>query len=270
MVDTLTGEILLEHGKCEHLNRCGYTSYPKTAKKEVEKPAPPPSVNRIDDSIIQALAARKLETNSLFHALPKLNLERRIREVFALYKIGTTKDGSCVFPVIDYNGVCRSGKIIKYDANCKRIGFPQWLHKLLKIDNFEMKHSLFGEHLLNGNKKLVYLVESEKSALICAIFDNENIWCATGGKQGLTARRLWALSKREVIVYPDADAIAEWNDKLEKISENINFKHLEVFDWRVDIGDLLDENEARKADYADLILKKLNSYDLGRNVCSSQ
>ena len=72
--------------------------------------------------------------------------------------------------------------------------------------------TLFGEHLLHDPARAdlpVCIVESEKSALICALHEPRFLWLATGGKKFLREDRLAALQlqHRQVILVPDRDAL---------------------------------------------------------------
>ena len=60
----------------------------------------------------------------------------------------------------------------------------------------------------------VMLVESEKTALIACAFMPQFNWLATGGKSNLGGDRLDVLRDREVIAFPDLDAIEYWTQKL--------------------------------------------------------
>ena len=68
-----------------------------------------------------------------------------------------------------------------------------------------------------------------------------------GGKQGLTPERCKALAGRDVIVYADADAVAEWNEKIKKLDY---CRNISLSDWAKD------EDIGSKRDIADLILQE--------------
>lgn len=116
---------------------------------------------------------------------------------------------------------------MKYDpATGHRIKDPtapgkvNWVHSILKHRkllpaDWTLSQCLFGEHLLSrypDNK--VMLVESEKTALIACAFMPQFNWLATGGKSNLGGDRLDVLRDREVIAFPDLDAIEHWTQKL--------------------------------------------------------
>ena len=146
------------------------------------------------------------------------------------YRLGITKDGSVIFFQIDEEGRCRSGKVMKYDpVTGHRIKDGRsacritWVHVLMQKQGLLPKEwiltqCLFGEHLLQRYPwKTVALVESEKTAVICAGLLPEYVWLATGGKNNL-GKKLDCLAYRKVVVYPDVDAYDYWCEQLAEYS----------------------------------------------------
>lgn len=97
------------------------------------------------------------------------------------YQLGVTSKKDVIFFQLDIGGSCRTGKIMKYDPETgHRIkdentsGRINWVHSVLKArgmlpEDWTLTQCLFGEHLLQQYpKKVVALVESEKTAVICA------------------------------------------------------------------------------------------------------
>lgn len=84
-----------------------------------------------------------------------------------------------------------------------------WVHSVRKMPNFH------GEHLLSGTSaamsaKPVALVESEKTALIAALFIPDFVWLATGGMHGcFNSEAMQVLKEHKVILFPDLKAIDE-------------------------------------------------------------
>lgn len=79
---------------------------------------------------------------------------------------------------------------------------------------WKIRFNFFGEHLLHDPARRdlpVCIVESEKSALICALHQPEYLWLATGGKNFLHESKFAALQlqHREVILVPDRDALTQ-------------------------------------------------------------
>ena len=119
-----------------------------------------------------------------------------------------------------------------------------------------MKQCLFGEHLLSDTSaamsaKPVAIVESEKTALVAALFIPDFVWLATGGMHGcFNSEAMQVLKEREVILFPDLKATDGWRQRLPM---------LETICRRVTCSDLLekmatDEQRSRGLDIADFLL----------------
>ena len=171
------------------------------------------------------------------------------------YQLGVTKSGDVIFFQIDKEGRCRTGKVMKYDpVTGHRIKDDSskcpitWIHALIKRkgllpEEWELTQCLFGEHLLSlYPDRTVALVESEKTAVICAGFIPEHVWLATGGKTSL-GNKLEVLSGRKVVACPDVDAYGFWREHLAiypniKVSDylqhivgdNPSFSHMDLAD----------------------------------------
>lgn len=154
--------------------------------------------------------------------------------------------------------MCHTGKVMNYDTDGHRvkgkIDAIDWLHaRLMKkqgkqASDFHLRQCLFGEHLLPKRPKdIVCLTESEKAAIIASIVFPAFVWVSCGGKQGLTPERCKALAGRDVIVYADADAVAEWNEKIKKLDY---CRNISLSNWAKD------EDIGSKRDIADLILQE--------------
>ena len=124
------------------------------------------------------------------------------------YRIGVTRNRDTIFFQIDKLGRCRTGKIMKYDPETgHRIkdenvpGRITWVHSLMKKlgrlpDDWTLTQCLFGEHLLaEYPDKPVALVESEKTAFICAGLMPKYLWLATGGKSQINDIEGWVPTK---------------------------------------------------------------------------
>ena len=170
-------------------------------------------------------------------------------DVFKTYFVGATRSGATVF--FQNDGVIfRAGKVIKYLENGHRDKSVRppvlWLHK--KVDGFdeekyEIRQCFFGRHLLD-NSEVVCLVESEKTAILCAGLFPDAVWMATGGRTQLSGVGLSELSQKKVISFPDADSVRYWSDKLRTYGS-------------FEVCDLSEFNVAKKdgADIADYILE---------------
>ena len=164
-----------------------------------------------------------------------------------------------MFWQIDVNGNVRAGKIMGYDATTgHRIKQPfsqvSWVHSVRKIPGFHMRQCLFGEHLLADTSSLartVGIVESEKTALIAALFIPDLVWLATGGMHGsFNSEAMQVLRGHDVVLFPDLKATGEWRCKA---------KMLQSICKSATCSDLLekmatDEQRSRGLDIADFLL----------------
>ncbi len=146
------------------------------------------------------------------------------------YRLGVTRDRAVIFYQIDIQGRVRTGKVMKYDPETgHRIkdentkGRITWVHSLMKYSGqlpqeWQLSQCLFGEHLLPlFPEKPVALVESEKTAVICAGLIPKFLWLATGGKSQLNAR-LNVLKGRSITAFPDIDGYVD---------------HIDIADWLI-------------------------------------
>lgn len=137
--------------------------------------------------------------------------------------------GGIIYWQLDFNGNVRTGKIMHYDRNTGhrvKTGLAaDWVHSRLRRkgllpEDFSVSQCLFGEHLLRSDdiRKVVALVESEKTALLGSLVFPDYVWVAVGGKANFKPERMVALCNRTVIIFPDVDAYDEWNESQEDSS----------------------------------------------------
>lgn len=274
------GNVLdLTVGRCDHESSCGYHYTPRQFyvdhperqyyDNQWNSPKSIQYTKKIKQSkdictinIDYVKRSVRPEIDSDFTRFLKTFLpEDKVKDLVLEYNIGVTNSGDVIFFEIDQTGQCRTGKIMKYDgATGHRIqdscipGCVNWVHSELKRNSslpntWESTHCLFGEHLLKiYQEKTVALVESEKTAVICAAFMPEFIWLATGGRSQLNDR-VRVLKGRKVVAYPDIDGLNEWKERASKYPEvNITVSSLiskvatpEAVDLKVDIADWIIE-----------------------------
>ena len=202
-------------------------------------------------------------TNHLITYLRTMIPSTAIDRIITDYRIASTPDQAIIFLQLDAAGQCRTGKIMHYNPSTgKRIKdetIPSrinWLHTTLKRrhqlpKDWQLTQCLFGEHLLPQHPdKTVALVESEKTAIICAALMPQYLWLATGGKSQFN-NRLTSLKGRKIIAFPDIDAYHDW------LRRTADFPHLDL-----KVSDLLEKHatpEARTAhiDLADWLIQYL-------------
>lgn len=200
--------------------------------------------------------------------LPWTDAQRsRVEPMIRNYMIGHSLQGHTIFWQMDERGQLRTGKLMLYkpdghrDRNSR--GNFGWIHSRLAAagiydpDEREVHTTLFGMHMLDYcPQATVNIVESEKTALLCAIAYGDmhrQLWMATGGMSGLTAEKLKPIMQRNrhIVLYPDHDGIDQWN----YAARQIDYKHLQVNSKFV--TQYWQPQDGEKADIADILLRML-------------
>ncbi len=273
-------------GKCDRINSCGYHYTPKeyfrdnpllkedltgqqrigystaTETGPTVKPSsnPAPQISYLPSGWVEQ-SMQRFDINPLYRYLVTVAGKEKTDRLFSLYKVGTSRmwNGATVFWQIDINRNVRAGKIMGYEAKTgHRIKEPfnrvSWVHSVKKVQDFHMKQCLFGEHLLaeaSSSAKIVAIVESEKTALVAALFISDFIWLATGGMHGcFNSETMQVLQGREIILFPDLKATEEWRRKVPMLQSVCK---------RATCSDLLekmatDEQRSQGLDIADFLL----------------
>lgn len=232
-------------GKCNRENNCNYHLTPKEYFKDenivVEHDIYAsessqvfiPEVTHISISVLEK-SKRAYTTNHLFSFCSSLFGIAKTTELFDKYHVGTASfwQGATTFWQMDIEGKVRTGKVMLYNSiTGRRVKNPynhiNWVHSILKIENFHLEQCFFGEHLLNGNNQTVAIVESEKTALIASQYLPQFLWLACGGKTGCLKSRLHILENRKVILFPDINACDDWEKIAEEHSNISIFNYLE-------------------------------------------
>jgi hypothetical protein len=237
--DTITGEIIdTTVGRCDREDKCGYHFTPRDYFSQNGNFTGKPVLNLTDKKKIKKTSIYFLTADYLKESLSNYSGNNFIRyltsrfgkeeteKVTAHYFIGTSDlwPGSTIFWQIDYQDRIRTGKIMLYNpASGRRVKEPVncigWVHKDLKIPDYELSQCLFGEHLLRNNSKPVAIVESEKTAVIASLYLPQLIWLATGGKNNLTEKKCSVLKDRHVVLFPDLNGYEKWCKKAIELSK---------------------------------------------------
>ena len=205
--------------------------------------------------------------NSFCQGLKQLFDPALVQHLTEEYRLGCLDTGvysdSTLFPSIDIQGRVRNIKVQHYGTDPASPDFLKsdkrhcyWLGKnlakqgLLPADAQFDNDCLFGEHLLSCYPTApVILVESPKNALVGAAKYLQFLWVATGNKGMLKRTVLSPLRGRTVIVYPDRDAIDEWEEKLSHMQDIAPFRmshlceHVALADQpKYDIADYIIEH----------------------------
>jgi len=164
-----------------------------------------------------------------FNHKPESNLLQYLRNTYGnkkvdlikkMYYIGTSKDGGTVFWNINQKQKVQKAKVSYYNPYGRRTN-----HFKVPYKNEDGYYGcLFGEHLIEKTKnidKQIILVESEKTALVCAIHLPSYIWLSYGGINGLTENKLDVLIGHKVLLVPDMseNAITIMNNKISHLKE---------------------------------------------------
>lgn len=176
------------------------------------------------------------------------------------------------------DGKVRTGKIMLYNPSTgRRIKEPQarvsWAHSELRLPDFNLRQCLFGQHLLPlYPDRTVFLVESEKSAVIASHYMPDALWLATGGKNGcFNVQTVEALRGRDVILLPDLGATDAWREKLPMLQPVC--RSVAVSTLLEDMA--TDEQRSMGLDIADFLLatptnRQILQQMIARNPCIQQ
>lgn len=194
---------------------------------------------------------------------------QRIPTVLRQYAVGHARQGHTIFWQIDELGQVRTGKMMLYKADGHRDrgtkGNFHWIHNLLNragmvdLEKTEYVTTLFGMHLLDfAPEAQVNIVESEKTALLCAIYwggMERNLWMACGGMTFLNRERLKPIIERgrTVMLFPDKDGVERWKE----LSEAIGYGGMKVSTQYLDTW--WTEDDGTKADLGDIIVHNLTA-----------
>ncbi len=181
-----------------------------------------------------------------------------LKRLLEEYRLGATRDGSVIFWQIDRTGKVRTGKVMQYNPeDGHRIKGGQtsavnWIHSILKkqrvlAEDWQLSPMPFrGTLSENASRQGGGLGGIQKSAVIGSAIFPDYVWLATGGKSQMREEKLRVLSGRTVLLFPDADAYAEWKQRAESmyfckvvvsdiIERNATPKqkeaHIDIADW---------------------------------------
>ena len=178
--------------------------------------------------------------NSLCRCLMQLFRSEAVEWLTEEYRLGCYslygQDDYTVFPSIDGEGRVCNLKVQHYDADpaSPRFGHNDgktyWLGSMwvgegrLPKGSVFRQDCLFGAHLLQRYPdSTVALVESPKNALYGALSFPSLLWVAAGNKGNLKRDVLKPLQGRNVLVVPDCDAVDEWADAVNELTDLANF-----------------------------------------------
>ena len=233
-------------GRCNSESKCGYHKKPESNDiVTTNYHYVPPITTYLKESDI---STEQFDDNLYKFLITKFNKEQ-VKDVYKKYLVMSTDKkwrNSTVFYQKDNKGRFRTGKVIQYGLNGKRVKEPYsriyWSHNFL--DTFTLEQCLFGEHLIEGfdrSKGNIYLVESEKTCIIASLEFQFDLFIATGGLSNLSTRKLSVLRNLGVDAIPDKGGYDHWKTKLEPmgISVNMIMEDSEISKEGDDVADLI-------------------------------
>lgn len=279
-----------QHGKPDDYKPQQYNPRPLQ-----NKPAPAPV--SIPTDIVE-LSRKSFDRNVFYHYLLTLFDTDTVTELMDMYLVGSSNSiykGGTVFYFIDVNGAVWFGqvKLFRNDGHTdsvtevdKETGetttrkcttaihaalFKSYKDRGVKPQAWVFEYAkqpekvrcLFGEHLLTlpENKyKPVAVVESPKTAIICAGLFKEYVWLSAGALGWLSVKKCQCLKGRRVVFYPDLSqnrtekgkeiktAFEQWQEisnGIKDIADSECSDILETF--------ATDEQRAAGADLADIL-----------------
>ena len=286
-------------GKCDHEQSCGYHYTPREYFRDnpdvlsnddrridrffrqsiVHTRPTPVEPSYISQTIVKASLSH-YNSNPLYRYLCGVFGTEETARLFNLYRVGTSVKwgGSTVFWQTDETGKVRTGKIMLYNpATGRRVKEPQacvsWAHSELRLPAFNLRQCLFGQHLLPlYPSRTIFIVESEKSAVIASHYMSDMLWLATGGKNGcFNVQTVEVLRGRDVILLPDLGATEAWREKLPMLRPVC--RSVAVSTLLEDMA--TDEQRSRGLDIADFLLavpthRQILQQMIARNPCIQQ
>lgn len=239
-----------EYGICDHQNSCNYHNKPSEQPPEIKQELysmvnntalniAPVTLKKI--VVPGAEQLKVLENhNSNFHRFCTEFLNIPL-DYLQLWNVGTDAKNNTAFVLQDITGKHVNIKFLEYitvDNNCKR-NKNKNPYYLKAQEKEQYQKCLYGEHLINKDK-ITCIVESEKTAVMCAFFYTKYNWVATGGNNGIKIETLSVLKGLQAYYLADNDTAGNNNSTIIKLQNSgIDFKKV-VFDTAKEGEDLAD------------------------------
>ena len=163
------------------------------------------SVKYVPWEAVRGAANYDLNKCSLFRWMCTMFPEERVREVWKRYNVTTDSHGNVVYWMVDENGRVLKDKRLLYLENGHRDKSFIPGSQYRNADGYTGR-CYFGANLPDDGKT-TFILESEKSCLLAALYYGDRRFLATGGKSKLTE------VGDKILLIPDMDAIEEWGKK---------------------------------------------------------
>lgn len=251
-------------GKCDRENHCRYRVTPSeyfrqhpeakygylTQATPVFRPEPSPRLYLPEDALAR-YATPYSQSNFGRWLVSKAPSPEALLRTVQMYRLSATQTGGIIFWYIDHTGRLCQGKMMWYKPNGHRNGIvsnvsSDMAKSGLMPKDAEMQRCLFGAHLLAERPDaMVYIVESEKTALVMSMLQPEHIWLATGGSSMLNTYVVRPLFNRKVVLVPDSGCLSKWQKVMQQ-TQSIHYtfvEDLEKYPANTDLLDLLYPDE---------------------------
>ncbi len=173
-----------------------------------------------------------LKTCPLFRWMCTMFPEEKVREVWNKYNVTTDSHQNAVFWYVNQDGKILFDKRIAYreDGKRDRTFFPG---RQFRVADGYSGRCYYGANIPDDGRK-AFILESEKSCLLAALYYGNRRFLATGGKSNL--REI----EPNMLLVPDMDARIEWEEKGEVWRWWEKWPAGEMVPDHADIGDLIE------------------------------
>lgn len=162
-------------------------------------------IKYIDADVLRGAKAFPLEKSPLFRWMCGLFSESEVREVWDRYNVTADERGRTSFWYVNGDGkICHDKKIYYREDGHRDKERP--MGRDYRVGDGFGGRCFFGAHLIPSDGEIC-CVESEKTALLCALYCPNKVWVATGGKSNLKG------INQRFLLYPDMDAVEDWSGR---------------------------------------------------------
>lgn len=191
-----------------------------------------PKIQYVSPDVLEGAKRYDLRGCSLFRWMCTMFPEGKVREVWDRYNVTTDSHGNTCFWYVSQEGKILYDKRILYkeDGHRNREYFPG---RQFRVADGYSGRCYFGACLPDDGRK-AFIMESEKSVLLSALYYGDRRFLATGGKSNLRE------VEPNMMLCPDIDARAEWEEKGEVWPWWEKWPAGEVVPDHADIGDLIE------------------------------
>lgn len=191
-----------------------------------------PKIQYVDPAVLLGAKQYPLERCPLFRWMCRMFPEEKVRKTWEKYNVTTDSHQNCVYWYVDQHGRILYDKRIAYKENGHRDKSFSPGRQFRVADGYSGR-AYFGAHLPDDGKK-AFVMESEKSVLLAALYYGDRRFLATGGKSNL--REIG----QDMMLVPDMDARREWEEKGPVWEWWEKWPAGEVVPEHADIGDLIE------------------------------